>query len=137
LTEAVFVHRTHGQHDMGMGFGHPVLGHVPMHIEVGDHALIGEFGLHEVAGKFDALRLRHLARKGEFDLAGKLRVLPNLEGLDIVPKPFTVAPCRRCIFRQQDLGMNDAALGREVMAALKPVIAQPRGRTVGRGRHRA
>ena len=40
---------------MGMGLGRPVLGHVPMHIEVGDHALIDEFGLHEVAGEFDAL----------------------------------------------------------------------------------
>jgi hypothetical protein len=42
-----------------------------MHIEVGDHAPIHEFGLHEVAGELDALALTHLARDGEFDLAGK------------------------------------------------------------------
>ena len=78
---------------MGMGLGHPVLAHVPMHIEVGDHALIDKLGLHKVAGEFDALGLRHLARKGELDLAGKLGVLPDLEGFDIVPEPFAVAPC--------------------------------------------
>ena len=33
--------------------------------------------------------------------------------------------------------MDDAALGGEVVAALKPVVAQPRGRAVGGGRHRA
>ena len=108
-----------------------------MHIEVGDHALIDEFGLHEVAGEFDALRLRHLARKGEFHLAGELCVLPDLERLDIVPKPFAVAPRLRRSLRQHDLGMDDAALVGEVVAALKPVVAQPRGRAVGGGSHRA
>ena len=48
----------HGQHDMGMGFGHAVFGHIPMHIEIGDHAPIDEFGPNEVAGEFDALCLR-------------------------------------------------------------------------------
>ena len=64
LAEAVFVHRSHGQHDMGMGFGRPVLGHVPMHIEVGDHALIDKFRLHEVAGEFDALALASSRAEG-------------------------------------------------------------------------
>ena len=116
--EAVFVHRAHGQHDMCVGLGAAVLGHVPMHIEVGDHAQLDEFGLHEVAGEFDALRLRHLARKGEFDLAGELCVLPDLERLDIVPKPFAVAPRLRCILRQHDFGMDDAALAGKIVAAL-------------------
>ena len=40
--KAVLVHRAHGQHDMGMRFGDAVLGHVPMHIEIGDHAPIHE-----------------------------------------------------------------------------------------------
>ena len=57
LAKTVLVHRAHGQHDMGMGFGHAVLGHVPMHIEIGDHAPIHELGPNEVAGQFDALRL--------------------------------------------------------------------------------
>ncbi len=136
-TEAVFVHRAHRQHDMRVGLGAAVLGHVPMHIEVGDHAPVDELGLHEVAGEFDALRLRHLARKREFHLAGELCVLPDLEGLDIVPKPFAVAPRLRRILRQHDLGMDDAALGGKIVAALKPVVAQPRGRAIGGGRHRA
>ena len=42
LAKTVLVHRAHGQHDMGMGFGHAVLGHVPMHIEIGDHAPVHE-----------------------------------------------------------------------------------------------
>jgi hypothetical protein len=62
---------------MGMGLRHPVLADVPMHIQVGDHALIDKLGLREVAGQLDALRLRHLARNGELDLAGKLGVLPT------------------------------------------------------------
>ena len=40
-------------------------------------------------------RLRHLARDGELDLAGELRILADLERLDIVPEPFAVAPCLR------------------------------------------
>lgn len=76
---------------MGMGFGHPVLADVPMHIQINDHALIDKFGLREVAGKLDALCLRHLAWNGKLHLAGKLRVLADLEGFDIVPEPFAVA----------------------------------------------
>ena len=129
--KTVLVHRAHGQHDMGMGFGHAVLAHIPMHIEIGDHALIDELGLHEVAGEFDALCLRHLARNGEFDLAGKLGVLPDFERLDIVPEPFAVAPCLRRILRQHHLGMDDAALGGKIVAAIKPLVAQPRARAVG------
>ena len=131
LAKAVLVHRAHGQHDMGMGFGHAVLGHVPMHIEIGDHAPIHELRLREVAGEFDALRLRHLARNGEFDLAGKLSVLADFERLDIVPQPFAVAPCFRRVLRQHHLGMDDAALGGKIVAAIKPLVAQPRARAVG------
>ena len=69
-TKTVLVHCAHGEHDMGMGFGHAVFAHIPVHIEVGDHAPLHEFSLHEVAGQFDALRLTHLARNGELDLAG-------------------------------------------------------------------
>ncbi len=70
--EAVLAHRPHGEHDMGVGFGHAVLADVPMHIEVGDHALVDKFGLREVAGQLDALRLTYLAWNGELHLAGKL-----------------------------------------------------------------
>ena len=93
--------------------------------------LINEFGLHEVADEFDALALRHLARDGEFDLAGKLGILSDLERLDIIPEPFPVAPCLRRIFREHHLGMDDAALGGKIVAAIKPLVAQPRARAVG------
>ena len=118
LAKTVLVHRAHGQHDMRMGFGHAVFADVPMHIEIGDHALIDELGLHEVAGEFDALCLCHLARNGEFDLAGKLGVLADFECLDIVPQPFAVAPRLRRILRQHHLGMDDAALVGKVVAAV-------------------
>ncbi len=55
---------------MGMGFEAAVFGHVPMHIEIGNHASIHEFAPNEVAGEFDALGLTHLPRDGKFDLAG-------------------------------------------------------------------
>lgn len=96
-----------------------------MHIEIGDHAQTYELRLCEVAGEFDALCLRHLARDGELDLAGKLGVLADFERLDIIPEPFTVAPCLRRILRQHYLGMDDAALARKIVAAIKPLVAQP------------
>ena len=73
----------------------------------------------------------HFARDGEFDLAGKLGVLADFERLDIVPEPFAVAPCLWRILRQHHLGMDDAALGGKIMAAIKPLVAQPRARAVG------
>ena len=59
---------------------------------------------------------------------------PQVE-LSVVPKPFAVAPCLRRIFRGDQLGMDDAALGREIVAAIKPLVAQPRGGAVGGRRH--
>jgi hypothetical protein len=78
-----------------------------------------------------------LARNGEFDLTGKLRVLSDFERLDIVPQPFAVAPCLWRMLRQHHLGMDDTALGGKVMAAVEPLVAQPRTRAVGGRRHRA
>ena len=137
LAEPVVVHAAHGQHDMGMGFRHSVFADIPMHVHIGDHALIDKFGLGKIAGQFDALALRHLTRKGELHLAAKLGVLPFLERLDIVPKLFAVVPFLRCVLRQHDLGMDDAALGGKVLIAAQPVVAQPRGRAVGGGSHHA
>jgi len=116
---------------MGMRFGHAVLGHVPMHIEIGDHAPIDEFAPNEVAGEFDALSLGHLSRNGELYLAGKLGVLADFERLDIVPKPLAVAPCLGRVLRQYHLGMDDAALSGKVMATLKAFVAQPRAGAIG------
>ena len=54
---------------MGMGFGLAVRAHVPMHIEVGDHAAIDKLGLNEIAGKLDALLPVHLARNRKLHFA--------------------------------------------------------------------
>ena len=108
---------------MGMRFGAAVLGKIPVHIQAGDHALIDKLSLRKVAGQRDPLRLRHLARNGELDLTGKLRVLPDLERLDIVPEPFAVAPYLRCVLRQQHLGMDDAALVGEILHAVDALVA--------------
>ena len=102
-----------------------------MHIEIGDHAPVDELAPHEVARQFDALRLAQFARKRELHLAGKLRILADLERLDIVPQPFAVAPGFRRILRQHHLGMDDAALGGEIMVTFDPLVAQPRSRAVG------
>ena len=90
-----------------------------------------EFAPNEVAGEFDALCLSHLARDGEFDLAGELGILADFERLDIVPEPLAVAPCFRRILRQHHFGMDDAALAGKIVAAIKPLVAQPRARAVG------
>ncbi|MDQ0301663.1 hypothetical protein J2S75_000674 [Ancylobacter polymorphus] len=96
-----------------------------MHIEIGDHPLIDELRLNEVAGERYALRLAHLAWQGELDFAGELRVLAQLEGFDIVPEPLAVVPRLSRSVRQQHLGMHDAALAGEVLDAIDPRISQP------------
>jgi hypothetical protein len=122
---------------MGMGLGHPVLAHIPMHVPVCDHALIDKLRLREIASQCDALRLCHLAGNGEFHLAGKLGVLAHLDGLNLVPEPFAVAKMFGRSLRQHDLGMDHAAFAGKVVAAVEPVVAQPRAGAVGGGRHRA
>jgi hypothetical protein len=104
-----------------------------MHIEVGDHAAIDKLGLHEIAGKLDALGLAHLARDGELDFAGKLRVLALLERLDIVPEAFAVAPRFGRVLRQHDFAMDDAARA-EIMVAVEALVVQPLARAIGRRR---
>jgi hypothetical protein len=70
---------------MGMGLGLAILAHIPMHIEVRDHAAFHELLGHKVARQADALLPVHLARNREFHLTGKLRVLADLASLDLVP----------------------------------------------------
>jgi hypothetical protein len=79
-----------------------------MDIEVGDHALFDELGLGKVAGQLDALFPGQLARNGEFDLAGKLRVLALLGSLDRVPQLFAVGELLGRALRQHHFGMDDA-----------------------------
>jgi hypothetical protein len=63
------------------------------------------------------------------------RARRELGRLDIVPQPFPVVPRFRHAIRQQHLGLDDAAFVGEIVAAFEPVVAQPRGRAVGGGRH--
>jgi hypothetical protein len=114
-----------------MRFGHAVLAKIPMHVEIGDHAPIHEFSPNEVAGEFDAPGLAHLTRDGEFDLARELGIFPDFARLDIVPQPFAVAPPLRRILRQHHLGMDDAALAGKIVAAINPLVTQPRAGAVG------
>jgi len=76
----------HGEHDMSGRLGLSVGALIAMHIEIGDYALRDELRPHEVARKLDPLRLIHLARNGEFDLARQLRILALLDRLDVVPE---------------------------------------------------
>jgi len=116
---------------MGVRLGHPIFADIPVDIEIGNHALFNELGLHKVAGQHNALALVHLARNGELDLARKLRILSLLGGLDRVPELFAVGKLRRRTFRQHHFGMNDTILVREVMVTVEPLIVQAFGCTVG------
>lgn len=103
---------------MRVRLGHTVGADIPVHVEIGDHPAIDKLALDEVAGELDPLFLRHFARDGELDLAGKLRVDPDLRRLDLVPQLFAVAELFRRAIRQHHLGMDDTRLVREVVGAL-------------------
>jgi hypothetical protein len=45
---------------VGVRVRQPFRAGVLVNIKIGDHALINELGLHEVAGQFDAMRLGQL-----------------------------------------------------------------------------
>jgi hypothetical protein len=108
-----------------------------MHVEIGDHALFDELALHKIASEFDALRLAHLTRDGEFHLAGKLRVPADLAGFYGIPECGAVAELLGRTLRQHDLGMDHARLVGEVVMAPEPLVGEPRGRPVGGRRDRA
>jgi hypothetical protein len=134
--KAFFGDFAHPQHNMGMGLGISVRSDIPMDIEIGDHAPVDEFTLHEVAGKLDPVRLVHLAGNGELDLAGELRVLAQFRRLDIIPELFTVAPFLRRAIGQHDFAVHDAGLIGEVVVAAQALITQARGRAIGGRCHR-
>ena len=122
---------------MRMGFWQSICIPVPMHVKIGNHTLIHELRSREVAGERDALCLTHLARNGELYLPGQLRIFPNLDRLDGVPELFAVRPYVGRVLRQQHFGMHDATLGRKVMGAVQPLVAQPRRRAISSRGHRA
>ena len=126
----------HGQHDMRVGLCLAISANVPMHIEIGDHAAIDELSSDKVARQLNRLRLRHLSWQSKLDLAGKLSVLAQLGGLDIVPEPFAVGPGFIGPFGQHHLAVNDTGLVGEVMGAPEPVIVQPLACAIGRSGER-
>ncbi len=126
-----------GEHDMGVRLGAAVLGDVPMHVEVGDHAAIDELPLHVIPGQRDALRLVHLTGQGKLDLARQLRVLALLAGLDRVPQRRAILPGLRRALRRQDLRVDDAALVCEVVSPIEPLVVQSGRRAIGRRGHSA
>ena len=83
---------------MRVRLGAAVLRLVPMHVEVRDHSAIDELLFDELAGELDALLLVQLARDRELDLAGKLRVLALLAGLDLVPQRRAIIQTLRRAF---------------------------------------
>ena len=91
----------------------------------------------ELAGERDGLCAGELARQGELNLAGELRVLALLRRLDLVPQHRAISPALRRTSGQQDLRVDDVGLAREIVRARLTLIGQRRRRAVGRGRHRA
>jgi hypothetical protein len=81
--------------------------------------------------QFDALRLVQLARYGELDFAGKLRVLALLRCLDIVPQALAVGQMLGGALGQEDFRMDDARLVGEIMVAIQALVMQPLARTIG------
>ena len=86
LAEALRPYLAHRQHDMCVRLGLTVLAHVPMHIQVRDHAAFDELLFDEIARELDPLLLVQLARDRELDFARQLRVLALLAGFDLVPQ---------------------------------------------------
>ena len=124
LAEALRPDFAHRQHHMRVRLRLPLRIMIPMHVEIRHHAAVDELGLHEVAGELHAIVAVQLARQGELHLTGELRILAFLRGLDLVPQCRAIGKPRRCPLRSQDLGMNHARLGGEVVGAAEPIVMQ-------------
>ena len=112
----------HRQHHMGVGLGLAVRAHVPMDVEVGDHAVIDEPALHEVPRQGDPLGLIQLSRDRELDLAGELGVLAFLDALDLIPERLAILPALGRASRRHHLGVDDAGLVGEIVVPSEPLI---------------
>ena len=119
----ILVHRAHGQHDMRMRLGPAVGAYVPMDIKVGDHAAGDELPLDKVARQFDSLALVEFTRDGELDLAGKLGVFPLLGRFDRIPQTFALPEMLGNAGGRHHLGMDDALIGKIVMA-VEPLVVK-------------
>ena len=109
---------------MRVRLGLAVFANIPMDIEIGDHAFLDELGFDELARQLDVVFLRELAGQGELDLAGKLRILALLGGLDRVPQSSPVGEGFGRAFGQHHFGVKDACLVGEIMVAVDALIVQ-------------
>jgi hypothetical protein len=125
----------HREHDMRVRLGLAVLADIPMDIEIGDHALLYELDLHELACQLDVFLLRQFAGQGDLDLAGKLGILALFGSFDRVPQGSAVGEGFGRALGQHHFGMKDACLVGEVMVAVDPLIVQPFACTIGRCRN--
>src|SRR3546814_18158540 len=91
-TYTLFPYTTLFRSDVSVRLGLTVSAYIPMHIEIGDHAALDKFAFDKLACQPNAFGLIQLARDGELNLAGKLRVLAHLGGFNIVPQPLAVTP---------------------------------------------
>src|SRR3546814_8171165 len=98
-----------------MRLGFAVDADVPMHVEIGDHAAFDELTLAELARERDPLLVRHLARDGELDLAGELRILALLDRLVLVPQRFADVSTLGPVVGQHPFGLAAALLALEIM----------------------
>src|SRR3546814_5423073 len=118
-TYTLFPYTTLFRSDVSVRLGLTVSAYIPMHIEIGDHAALDKFAFDKLACQPNAFGLIQLARDGELNLAGKLRVLAHLGGFNIVPQPLAVTPFFGRAVRQHYLGMDDAGLVREIVMPIE------------------
>ena len=129
----------HGQQHMGMWLNLAVAGRAPMHVQVGHHATRDELLAHEVLRQPHRLGLAQLARQGDLDLASQLApalltVPAHFAGGHLVPERLPIQPTAGRSFGQDDLAMDHAFLGQEVLAAAQLLVEQTLARAVGRRR---
>ena len=103
---------------MFVGIGLTIGADVPVHFQIGDHALGNEFSFDKVAGQFDGVVLAHLAGNGEFDFTGELGVFPLFGGFNRVPKTLAVPKLIGNVPWRYHLRVDDTALVSEVAMAI-------------------
>ena len=108
---AVLIKRAQGQHDMRVGIAVAFI----VDTNIGAHPLICKLPLRVLTGEENVLFPSQFRRQGYFNLAGKLGGAVSLGHFNSVPQYGAVCIFSRRVFRQQDFGMNNAALPCVVM----------------------
>ena len=134
--EALALDRAQRQQDVRVMV--PLVAVRRMQRDVGHHAVIDKGGAHEAMHQVAPRGVGQLMRQGQFDIAGKLRVLALLGGLDAVPQPRPLAhPCR-CVLRGKDRRIQYATAAAVVEGEPGALVEDQFACPVGRcRRHRA